>query len=319
MISSILLIIGFILLYKGADWLVQGSSSLAARMRVSDFVVGLTIVALGTSVPELFVSVIGSVQGTSEIVVGNIIGSNVINIFVILGIASLLMPLTVTKGTVWKEIPFTLFAMLILAFLVNDTFLNHSTQSMLSRVDGFVLLLFFIAFMYYAFSIARKKDVTTESPRAHTYSLWISILAIASGLALLLVGAKWVIDGAVYLARALGVSESFIGLTIVAGGTSLPELATSIVAAYKKNAEIAVGNIVGSNIFNICFILGISSLIRPIPFQPKSNVDIGMALLGSIFLFVFMFTGKKHRLDKWEGILFLIIYLGYLSFLIMKA
>ncbi len=319
MIPTILLIIGFVLLYKGADWLVRGSSSIAKRMHISDFVVGLTIVALGTSIPEFFVSVIGSVQGTTQIVVGNIVGSNVINVFVILGIASLLMPLTVKKGTVWREIPFTLLAALILGFLANDSIFNYPKQSTLSRLDGIVLLIFFLAFMYYVFSIARRKEERADEIGAHPYSLLITIIAVVGGLAALFVGAKWVIDGAVFLARWMGVSESFIGLTIVAMGTSLPELATSVVAAYKKNAEIAVGNIVGSNIFNICLILGISSVIRPIPFFPKANVDIGMALLGSIFLFIFMFTGKRRKIDRWEGILFLILYSSYLTFLIMTA
>ncbi len=319
MLQIVLLTIGFILLYKGADWLVRGASALAKRMRVSDLVVGLTIVALGTSAPELFVSIVGQIEGTPQIVVGNIIGSCVINIFVILGIASLLMPLVVKKGTVWREIPFTVLAVLVLGFLVNDRFIGNGDALVLSRFDGLALLAFFAAFLYYVFSIARGREELVGEIELPSWGVGLSILAVIVGLAALIVGSKWVVDGAVFIARHLGVSENFIGLTIVAFGTSLPELATSAVAAYKKNAEIAVGNIVGSNIFNICLILGVSSLIRPIPFKVQSNVDLAMALLGSLFLFGFMFTGKKHKLDRWEGILMLIAYAAYLAFLIIRA
>jgi len=319
MIDVLLMIAGFALLYKGADWLVRGSSALAKRMRVSDLVVGLTIVALGTSAPELFVSVVGSIEGTSEIVIGNIVGSCVINVFVILGIASLFMPLTVKRGTVWREIPFTVLAVLALGFLVNDRFIGNGDFSVLSRLDGVVLLIFFAAFMYYVFSIARGREEIVGEVNPPGWGLGASVVAVVVGLAVLILGSKWVVDGAVFVAGLLGVSETFIGLTIVAFGTSLPELATSVVAAYKKNPEIAVGNVVGSNIFNICLILGLSSTIRPLPFTPSSNIDIGMALLGSLFLFAFMFTGRRHRLDRWEGIMFLVIYAGYLAFLIVRA
>ncbi len=319
MIRVLLMIAGFALLYKGADWLVRGSSALARRMRVSDLVVGLTVVAMGTSAPELFVSVVGSIEGTSEIVIGNIVGSCVINVFVILGIACLFMPLTVKKGTVWREIPFTVLAVLALGFLVNDRFIGNGDVSVLSRLDGIVLLIFFVAFMYYVFSIARGREEVIGQVNPPGWGLGTSVAAVVVGLAVLILGSKWVVDGAVFVASLLGVSETFIGLTIVAFGTSLPELATSVVAAYRKNPEIAVGNIVGSNIFNICLILGLSSAIRPLPFRPSSNIDIGMALLGSLFLFAFMFTGRRHRLDRWEGVMFLVIYAAYLAFLIVRA
>lgn len=319
MLQIILLILGFFLLYKGADWLVQGASALAKRMRVSDLVVGLTIVALGTSAPELFVSVMGSIRGTPDIVVGNIVGSCVINIFVILGIATLLMPLTVKRGTVLREIPFTVLTLLVLWFLVSDKLWGNGDVALLSRFDGLILLVFFVAFMYYVFSIARGSEAIVGEVHPPRWGVALSLFGVLGGLAALVLGSKWVVDGAVFIARYLEVSERFIGLTIVALGTSLPELATSAVAAYKKNSEIAVGNIVGSNIFNICLILGASAVIRPLPFRVSSNVDIGMALLGSLFLFVFMFTGKRHRLDRWEGALMLVLYAVYLAFLIVHA
>ena len=317
-LTLILMLVGFFLLYKGADLLVDGATSVAARLRVSDFIVGMTIVAFGTSLPELFVSVIGSVRGTTDIVAGNVIGSCTINIFVILGLAAVIFPLAVKKGAVWKEIPFTLFAILLLALLANDWFRGSGGVLTISRVDGIVLLAFFVLFLIYAFAVARDRAERDESIMRHLGMPMASVY-IVLGLVGLSLGARWVIDGAVYVATLLGVSQKFIALTIVAGGTSLPELAASAVAAYKKNAEIAVGNIVGSNIFNIMLVLGVGAVIRPIPFPLSGNIDIAMATLGSLMLFIFMFTGKRHKLDRWEGVMFLVMYAAYLAFLIKQA
>jgi cation:H+ antiporter len=320
MATYILLVIGFGLLIKGADFLVDGASSIAKRLNVSDLVVGLTIVAFGTSTPELCVNIIASIKGTSEIAIGNVIGSNICNIFVILGISSVIFPLTVGKGTVWKEIPFTLFAAVLLGILANKQIVYKNTFAGLSCIDGLIFLALFIAFMYYVYKITKeKKNNTNDASKGKQFGLFKSILFVVLGLACLFLGAKWVVDGAVYLASSLGVSQSLIALTIVAAGTSLPELATSVVAAYKKNSDIAVGNIVGSNIFNIFLILGISSIIRPINFQPKSNIDIAVCILGSLLLFTFMFSGKKHSLDRWEGGLFIILYVIYMAFLIGRG
>lgn len=320
MATYILLIIGFVLLIKGADFLVDGASSIARRLNVSDLVVGLTIVAFGTSTPELCVNIIASTKGTSEIAIGNIVGSNIFNIFVILGISSIIFPLSVGKGTVWKEIPFTLLAAVLLGILANKRMVYKNAFAGLSHIDGLIFLALFIAFMYYIYKITKEnKNNLTEKPTGNQFGLLKSISFILLGLVCLFLGAKWVVDGAVYLASSLGVSQSLIALTIVAAGTSLPELATSAVAAYKKNSDIAVGNIVGSNIFNIFLILGISSIIRPIYFQPKSNIDIAVCILGSLLLFTFMFSGKKHSLDKWEGGLFIILYVIYTTFLIVRG
>ena len=317
-LTLLLMLVGFFLLYKGADLLVDGSTSIAARLGVSDFIVGMTIVAFGTSLPELFVSVIGSIEGQTDIVAGNVIGSCTINIFVILGLAAVIFPLAVKKGAVWKEIPFTLFAILLLALLANDWFRGSGGVSTISRVDGIVLLALFVLFLIYAFSVVRDRAERDESIMSHLGMSRASVY-IVLGLVGLALGARWVIDGAVYVATMLGVSQKFIALTIVAGGTSLPELAASAVAAYKKNAEIAVGNIVGSNIFNIMLVLGVGAVIRPIPFPRSGNIDIAMATLGSVLLFIFMFTGKRHKLDRWEGIMFLGMYAAYLAFLINQA
>lgn len=319
MISYILLPVGFIVLIKSADFLVDGASSIARRLDISDLVIGLTVVAFGTSSPELFVNIIASIKGNTAIAIGNILGSNIANILLILGISSLIYPLTVTKGTVWKEIPFSLLAILVLGVLSNDRIIDGTPLSALTRADGLVLLSFFIIFIYYSFSIAQHIEGMGDHVPTHIHSLGRSLLLVFVGLVGLSLGGKWIVDSAIHLAQRLGISESLIGLTIVAVGTSLPELATSAVAAYKKNVEIAVGNVVGSNIFNIFFVLGISSLVKPLPFRGGSNIDIGVVIFSSLLLFVFMFTGEKRSVDRWEGALFLVMYGVYIVYLISRG
>jgi cation:H+ antiporter len=320
MLIYLLLVVGFALLIKGADFLVDGSSSIARKLNVSDLIIGLTIVAFGTSAPELCVNIISSIKGNADIAIGNILGSNIFNIFLILGVSAIIFPLKVTKGTVWKEIPLTFLAVVLLGILANDRLIDNSNLSQLSRIDGLVLLAFFIIFLVYVIGISMNKEVTEQNSTAGKPSSWLKSLSlISAGFAGLFIGAKFVVDSAVQLALMLGVSQSLIALTVVAAGTSLPELATSAVAAYRKNCNIAVGNIVGSNIFNIFFILGISSLIRPIAFEPKNNVDIGVTTLASLLLFVFMFSGKRRSLDRWEGGVFVVLYIGYIVFLIVRG
>lgn len=315
----VLLIIGFAVLIKSADILVDGASSLATKLRVSNLVVGLTVVAFGTSAPELAVNILAVIKGTTDIAVGNIIGSNIANILLILGVSSVIYPLAVTKGTVWKEIPLSLLAAILLAILVNDQFIDHQSFSSLTMIDGLVLLSFFIIFLYYSFSIAQKIDGIEEQVSIKTKSMFQSISMIFIGLLGLVLGGKWIVDSAVFIAQKFNVSNTFIGLTVVAVGTSLPELATSVVAALKKKPEIAIGNVVGSNIFNIFFVLGISATIRPISFDKSINFDIGVLVLSSLLLFMFMFTGGKRKLDRWEGVLFLGGYIAYIVFLMIRA
>jgi cation:H+ antiporter len=317
--NYILLIFGFILLIKGADLLVDGASSIAKRLKVSDLLIGLTVVAFGTSTPELFVNIIAAVKGTPAIAIGNILGSNIFNILLILGISSLIYPLVVTKGTVWKEIPLTLLAAVLVGIMANKILIFGKGMSGLSRIDGLVLLAFFAFFLFYLMKVAKpseEKFPTPESPKQ--YGFLKSSLGLIAGFAALFIGAKLVVDSAVVLAAKFGVSESFVGLTIVAAGTSLPELATSAVAAAKKNCDIAVGNIVGSNIFNIFLILGLSATINPLPFQPTNNIDIGVAVLASLLLFIFMFSGKKRSIDRWEGAVFIVLYASYVAFLLFR-
>jgi len=309
MISPILwLLFGLILLIKGADWLVNGASSLAKKFNVSDLAIGLTIVAFGTSAPELVVNVIGSLEGHHEIIFANVIGSNNFNLLVILGISGLITPLVVQSSTVWKEIPLSLFAAVLLFFLAND-FWSPDTF-LVSRVDGFIFLALFCAFLFYVYKqlSSDPADVKVDHKPMSPQKIWGLIIV---GLAGLVMGGQLVVANAIEIATALGISEKIIGLTIIAAGTSLPELATSIVAASKKNVDIAVGNIIGSNIFNIFLILGISSLVQPIQYSPSFNSELYLLAGGTLLLFIGMFTGGKKKLDRWEAGVLLIIFIVY--------
>ncbi|MDO8966524.1 MAG: calcium/sodium antiporter [Algoriphagus sp.] len=313
-IQLVLLVVGLVLLVKGADWLVDGASVLAKKNNISDLAIGLTIVAFGTSAPELVVNAVAASGNYPDIVFGNVIGSNNFNLFAILGIAGLITPLAVQSSTVWKEIPFSLVAALVLLVLANNYFFSEPTH--LSRYDGFILLGLFAAFLYYV-ATQLKADPLVEGVENKDYStgkIWFLILI---GLAGLVGGGKLVVDNAVSIAQALGVSEKIIGLTIIAAGTSLPELATSVVAAMKKNADIAIGNIVGSNIFNILLVLGVSVLVRPLDFNTAFNTDIYLLSAGTAFLFISMFIGKKYRLDRWQAALLLMIFASYTTYLVM--
>jgi cation:H+ antiporter len=318
-LTYLLFVIGFVLLIKGANLLVYGASAIAGRLKVSDLVIGLTVVAFGTSTPELFVNIIASAKGNTGIAVGNVLGSNIANVFLILGVSSIIYPLSVTKGTVWKEIPFSLLAALVLGFMANDQLIDKSNFSSLTRIDGLILLCFFTIFLYYSYGIAREIEGMDQHIRVEQTGVAKSLLFIGGGLFGLTLGGKWIVDGAIVIAKNFGMSESLMGLTIVAVGTSLPELATSAVAAYRRNAEIAIGNVVGSNIFNVFFVLGTSSIIKPLPFQIKNNLDIGAVILSSLLLFLFMFTGKKRSLDRWEGAVFLVLYSAYIIYLVFKG
>jgi len=310
-----LLLAGFVLLIKGADWLVKGASALAKKYRVSDLAIGLTVVSFGTSAPELVVNVYSSVQNHQDIVFANVFGSNMFNLFAILGIAGLITPLMVQSGTVWKEIPFSLFAMIIIFVLGND--LVTGGNQVVSRADAFVLLASFSLFLYYIYRQMRSDRTETFAQSKQLTALKITLF-IVLGLAGLVFGGRLVVTTAIGLASAFGVSEKIIGFTIVAAGTSLPELATSVVAAYHKNNDIAVGNIVGSNIFNIFFILGISAMIRPLNYNPAFNTDIFLVSAGTLLLFIAMFLGGKKRLDRWEAAVLLLVYVVYTIILIQK-
>lgn len=317
MLIYVLFVLGFPLLLKGADFLVDGSVSIAKKFNISNIVIGLTIIAFGTSLPELVVNVMAGLNGSNELAIGNVLGSNIANILLILGVAALIYPLTTKKNTVWKEIPLSLLAILVLGILVNDQIIDGGPVSILSRSDGFILLAFFIIFFTYIISISKGEKSTTETEQKEQSTLK-SIIYIVLGLLGLMFGGQWVVDGAIAIATALNVSESLIGLTIVAVGTSLPELATSAVAAYKKQTDIAIGNVVGSNIFNIFWILGIGAVINPITFTPKANIDIAVTIIATLSLFAIMFIGKKRVIERWQAALFLVFYVSYIIFSIFN-
>jgi cation:H+ antiporter len=310
-----LLAIGFVLLIKGADYLVDGSASLAARLSVPDLVIGLTVVSFGTSSPELVVNVFANIQGNADLSFGNIIGSNITNTLLILGIAGIIYPLKTEKNTVWREIPFSFLSVIVLLVLVNDLIFD-SGANVLSRNDGVILLLFFLVFIVYTFGIT-KIELDDEHD-VDKLSNIKTIIYILIGLVGLGIGGKLVVDNAVKMAEFFGLSQKIIGLTIVAIGTSLPELVTSAMAAYKRKSDIAIGNVIGSNIFNIFLVLGISALIAPLPFAMTLNVDIMVLIAASTFLFISMFTGGVRVLDRWEAILLLIMYVGYMVFLLIR-
>ncbi len=312
--TIIFLILGFVLLIKGADWLVNGSVSLARQYHISELAIGLTIVAFGTSAPELVVNIISSIQGHTDVTMGNIVGSNLFNIMLILGLSGIIFPLTVKVKTIWNEIPFSLLAAIVLFILANYTFNGEGTQS-LNKSDGLILLFFFLIFMAYIFINLKNREETLDTAYKEIKPK-TSLFLLIIGLTLLVVGSRMVVDHAVKIAHYFGASEKLIGITIISAGTSLPELVTSVVAAFRKKSDIAIGNIIGSNIFNIFLILGISSIISPIPYNLSFNLDIIILIGSTILLFIFMFSGKKYKLDKWESCVLLIGYIAYIIYLL---
>ena len=314
LISILFIVAGFVLLIKGADWMVTGASALAKKHNVSDLIIGLTIVSFGTSAPELVVNSVASFSKHSDIIFGNVLGSNIANLFLILGIAGLIYPITVHSNTVWKEIPVSILAIVVLFVLVNGFLFTG--DNIFSRIDGVILLVMFGGFMYYVYN-----QMKTEVPEASEPSILemtnLKIWGlIVIGLTGLILGGKLVVDNAVKVAVVLGISEKIIGLTIVAVGTSLPELMTSAVAAIRKNSDIALGNIIGSNIFNIFLVLPLSSLINPVQFNPSFNLELYLLAGGTLVLFIAMFTGGRKKLDRWEAAILLAIYIFYTVYLI---
>lgn len=310
--SFFLFVIGVALVIKGADWLVDGSSSLARRLGVSDLAIGLTVVAFGTSLPELTVNLFAAFQNQPEVAIGNITGSNICNILLILGLSSILCPLSVQRSTVWKEIPFSLLAQLLLLAMAMDTVLDGANINILSRTEGFSLLAMFTIFLTYIAGMAKDLPQITETEEHKTMPPVKSAVFILLGLGLLIIGGKLVVEGAVAIAERLNLGKGFVAVTLVAVGTSLPELATSLVAAYKKKADIAVGNVVGSNIFNIFLILGVSSTLYPIPVPSDMTLSLHVGIIATVILFATLFVGKRHCIGRWEGAVMLAMYVIYL-------
>ncbi|HOX60619.1 MAG TPA: calcium/sodium antiporter [Candidatus Magasanikbacteria bacterium] len=316
-ISIVIILVSLAVLIFGAEILVRGSASIAKKAGISALVVGLTVVAFGTSAPELVVNIVSAIKKVPDIAIGNVVGSNIANILLILGISAIIYPLSIKKSTVWKEIPFALLAMVLVFTMGNDSLFDGVAFNAIARTDGFSLIALFIVFMYYTFGIAKSDNGKGEEIK--TYSWGLSIIFTIGGLILLGVGGKFFVDNAVILARLAGLSEALIGLTIVAVGTSLPELATSLVAAYHHHDDIAVGNIVGSNIFNVFWILGLTGTIIQLPFSPVINIDVLVGVFTTLVLFIFMFLGSRHKLDRWQGVLFVCMYIAYTIFLINRG
>ncbi|NDO61419.1 calcium/sodium antiporter [Bacteroides caecimuris] len=326
--NILLLIGGLILILLGANGLTDGVASVAKRFRIPSIVIGLTIVAFGTSAPELAVSVSSALKGSADIAIGNVVGSNIFNTLMIVGCTALFAPIVITRNTLRKEIPLCILSSVALLICANDVFLNKAPENILNRADGLLLLCFFVIFMGYTFAIAFKpatatqteqiKPPTTEEEETEVKSLpwWKSILYIIGGLAALIFGGQLFVDGATGIARNLGVSESIIGLTLVAGGTSLPELATSIVAALKKNPEIAIGNAIGSNLFNIFFVLGCSASITPLHLNGITNFDLFTLVSSGILLWLFGLFFAKRTITRIEGGIMVLCYVAYMVVLI---
>lgn len=315
-------VIGIVLIIAGANYLTEGASALARRFGVSPLVVGLTIVAFGTSTPELIVSLLSALKGNSDIAMGNIVGSNIFNVLVIGGITALVAPITVTRSTVRREIPLVLLASLVLSVMALDRVFagTGATENILSRSEGIVLLCFFLIFLTYTFAIAKgdpSDPHTAPAPTKH-YPLWLLVIFIIGGLGGLVLGGELFVDAASSIARTLGMSEGFIGLTIVAAGTSLPELATSVAAALKKEPEIAVGNIVGSNIFNIFFILGTTATVTPIRIGGVSSLDFLVMTFSAILLYVFSVLFGQRVIKRAEGAVLVLCFVLYTAYLISQ-
>lgn len=310
------LAVGFIILIKGAQYLVDGASSLARKLSVSEIAIGLTVISFGTSAPELSINVLAALAKDDEIIFGNIIGSNLMNILLVLGVASAIYPLTVKKNTIWKEIPFSILAIFIFMILANDKIINKIPENTLTRSDGIMLLMFFMLFLLYVFKMPR--DNNDIKPTIHVRSPLKTAVFIIGGMIGLTVGGMLVEKNAIKLAVLLGISHKMIGLTLVAGGTSLPELVTSVVAAFRKQMDMALGNVIGSNIFNLFFILGVSAFISPLEYDSVLNIDTGILAVCSVFLFSILWLRKKNKVERWMGILFIMIYVSYFYYLIIR-
>ncbi|WP_277086102.1 calcium/sodium antiporter [Porphyromonas catoniae] len=321
-LDILLFILGIVLIIAGANYLTEGASALARRFGVSPLVVGLTIVAFGTSSPELIVSLLSALKGNSDISMGNVVGSNIFNVLVIGGINALVTPITITRSTVRREIPLMILACLVLSVMALDRVFagTGATENILSRSEGIVLLCFFLIFLTYTFAIAKgdpSDPHTAPAPTKH-YPLWLLVVFIIGGLGGLVLGGELFVDAASSIARTLGMSEGFIGLTIVAAGTSLPELATSVAAALKKEPEIAVGNIVGSNIFNVFFILGTTATITPIHIGGVSTLDFTMMSFAALLLYVFAVLFGQRVIKRAEGAVLFLCFVLYTAYLIAQ-
>jgi len=307
----ILFFLGFVVLILGANWMIEGASAIGKKLRLPSIVIGLTIVAIGTSLPELVINVIASIDGITDLAVSNVLGSNILNILIILGVTALIYPVGIPAATSKYEIPLCFIITIILGILASDSMIMGSDKNVLGFWDGFIFVLMFIGFIVYSIRLGKH---TKPEPYTKKFKWFKALSFILLGLAGLYWGGQWIVNGTLDIAALFNISEGTVGLTIVAFATSLPELVTSIVASVKKNNEIAVGNAIGSSIFNITLVLGVSAMITPLPFATASMLDLGMVMAANAFLFVFVFTGRGRKISRIEGALLIIIYILYLLF-----
>lgn len=310
LIDLLLIVLGTVLIVWGADRLTEGAVAIAAKMHIPEIVIGLTIVAFGTSAPEFAVSLSSALKGTADMAVGNIVGSNIFNTMFIIGVAALVLPIATTRAMVKKDIPFAIVASIILLALC-------AYDRELSRWDALILLVVLCIFMYNTIRAAKAGKLDEQAAEVHTMATWKAIAWFIVGLGCLVFGSNLFVDSASSIARTLGLSDAVIGLTIVAGGTSLPELATSVVAARKGNSAIAIGNVVGSNVLNILLILGLTGIISPMANLQLLPLDYGLMLLSIVLLWLFSHT--KFRIERWEGLLLIVLYIAYVAFLISNV
>lgn len=322
LLNIIFLIVGLVLILVGANMLTDGASAIAKKWGMSDLIVGLTIVAFGTSAPELVISVMSAIEGNAGIAIGNVVGSNIFNVCAIVGITALVTPIKVSKGIMRADIPLVILSALVLLVMGNSSLLDGS-ENILTRVDGIILLLFFVIFMYHTFEEAKElkpaEADAADEEKIKPMKMWKAAVLVVGGLAGLIYGGDRFVAGASGLASSLGVSDAVIGLTIVAAGTSLPELATSVTAALKGKTGIAIGNVIGSNIFNIFLVLGCSATVRELPFGSVGLVDLLVLTVSSFLFWIFGYVYKERTITRPEGALLLACYLGYMTWIVAAA
>ncbi len=319
--TYVILVIGLLLLLVGANYLVDSSVAIAKRAKMSNFLIGLTIVGIGTSAPELYVSLTAAVKGLGDISLGNVVGSNICNILLILGVTAIVTPFSIERMTLKRDIPFNIFISILLLLICSDTLYSSTANNQISRFDGIGLMVIFALYMWY--TVKAKDDVEEEYEETATSSLskcsiWVLIPIVMGSLGALIYGGNLFLDSAITLAREIGVSESVISITLVAVGTSLPELITSIIAATKGNAQLALGNVLGSNIFNLLLILGLSATIAPIQITNINMMDFIVLIIASVLTFIAAFTMRKKIVDRSEGIIFILLYVMYSVYLVMR-
>lgn len=320
--TYLLFFLGFILLIKGADMLVEGAASIARSLNISSIVIGLTIVAFGTSAPELVVSGYSAYQGKTDLCIANVLGSNIANTLLILGASACICPLIIQPNTARKEIPFSLLSILLVGFVANDVLIDGAEEDLISRTDSLALLCFFVLFLHYTFSIAKVDPSEIPVPEAieKPVKLPVAIVLTLIGLVGLALGGQWIVDGAVKMAESFEVSERVIGLTVVAFGTSLPELAACAVAAWKKQPDLVVGGIIGSNIFNLLWILGVGAMITDLPFDRAGIGDIVINITATVLILAFLLVGKlRGQIERWQGAIFVTLYFGYMIYTVAST